>query len=639
MKRILTLFLCLPLLTMAQETTTLKSSQKVSVEEEANLPNKVYPQQTASEHKGPKPPVAYKKLNEATDMVQVGFTYADLQTNGAPGRRVIAYDNGKVSVVWTTSHEADVNSNERGTGYNHFNGNSWLPLAGIEERIEVADDIQLPNRIGWPNINYTSSNEYTITHSATNGGFVLTENDAIGGTNWSSREIFQNGPIWARTAQGGNDYVYMLANYSTLTGGGDKIIDGITNPTVYFRSDDNGQAWINSEELLPGYDTSRYRFGAADSYAIDAQDNVVVMLIGSGSQDLAMWKSTDYGDNWTKTVIYEFPIAPRDKDEIFDSISFYDGSVDVVLDDQNNAHVFYGIRSIQNDEDVDTSLTFSYFFDNNGMGYWNEVTQTHTRIAELVDEIGGGIPTSMIRGNFPTNGGIQYGNNMLVTFPTSTIDENDNIYCFYSARVMLDDALLDANYSDIYVVYSEDGGATWSNEQNLTKTAVEWGNQNNPFPLGESVFPSVARRTVNGEAKLIWQEDAEVGTSAQNQHGVSDGSYIMFASIDVDRILNNEFGETGVGIVKKSINNVFSLGQNFPNPFSGNTTVELEMNKPAVTTITVTDMVGKMISTETRNLSSGTHNISLSAERLNAGVYFYTVEAGDFSATRRMMVR
>ncbi len=93
---------------------------------------------------------------------------------------------------------------------------------------------------------------------------------------------------------------------------------------------------------------------------------------------------------------------------------------------------------------------------------------------------------------------------------------------------------------------------------------------------------------------------------------------------------------TGVSNVK---NTLFEVTGNYPNPFSGTTSFDLSLNKASDVKVTVSNLLGQVISTELSSLSAGKHTLNINAEGLATGIYTFTVEAGGFSETNKMVVK
>ena len=81
-----------------------------------------------------------------------------------------------------------------------------------------------------------------------------------------------------------------------------------------------------------------------------------------------------------------------------------------------------------------------------------------------------------------------------------------------------------------------------------------------------------------------------------------------------------------------------SVGQNFPNPFSGQTELNVEIQNPATINITVMNIVGERVLAKRVEGKRGVNSITLNADGLEPGIYMYSVEANGQSTTRRMVV-
>ncbi len=81
------------------------------------------------------------------------------------------------------------------------------------------------------------------------------------------------------------------------------------------------------------------------------------------------------------------------------------------------------------------------------------------------------------------------------------------------------------------------------------------------------------------------------------------------------------------------------LEQNYPNPVKNTTDISFELANPAEVDIEITDMTGRTVLTiHNGNMAAGKHNTTVNTESLESGVYFYTLKAGSFVETKRMIV-
>lgn len=83
----------------------------------------------------------------------------------------------------------------------------------------------------------------------------------------------------------------------------------------------------------------------------------------------------------------------------------------------------------------------------------------------------------------------------------------------------------------------------------------------------------------------------------------------------------------------------FTLHQNYPNPFNPSTEISYHLPVSSNVELRVFDILGKEVSTLVNGRQAyGNHAITFNASKLNSGIYFYILRAGDFSQTGKMML-
>jgi len=83
----------------------------------------------------------------------------------------------------------------------------------------------------------------------------------------------------------------------------------------------------------------------------------------------------------------------------------------------------------------------------------------------------------------------------------------------------------------------------------------------------------------------------------------------------------------------------FVLQQNFPNPFNPSTTIKFSIPSESFTTLKVYDILGNEIAElVNEQLAAGNYKFNFAADNLSSGVYFYTIHAGEFTETKKMML-
>ncbi len=112
-----------------------------------------------------------------------------------------------------------------------------------------------------------------------------------------------------------------------------------------------------------------------------------------------------------------------------------------------------------------------------------------------------------------------------------------------------------------------------------------------------------------------------------------------------DSTTRNVAENTGHTAVPKST----SLLANFPNPFNPETWIPYQLAKPSEVTITIFDVRGRVVRTlilgtqsagiyRSRSKAAHWDGKNTSGEKVAGGLYFYMLTAGDFSATRKMLI-
>ena len=105
------------------------------------------------------------------------------------------------------------------------------------------------------------------------------------------------------------------------------------------------------------------------------------------------------------------------------------------------------------------------------------------------------------------------------------------------------------------------------------------------------------------------------------------------------RRLLSEMIPTGVDERQEQIPYRFALEQNYPNPFNPSTIINYQLAMNSHVTLKVYDILGREVATlVNEEKPAGSYSVQWNAGGVASGVYFYKLEAGSFSATRRLML-
>jgi photosystem II stability/assembly factor-like uncharacterized protein len=105
--------------------------------------------------------------------------------------------------------------------------------------------------------------------------------------------------------------------------------------------------------------------------------------------------------------------------------------------------------------------------------------------------------------------------------------------------------------------------------------------------------------------------------------------------------------KTGGEIIATSVRQIanasepseFKLYQNYPNPFNPETTIRFEVPEKSKVELKVYDILGREVATlVNKAVHAGNYKISFNASGFASGVYFFRLQAGSFTNTKKMIL-
>jgi hypothetical protein len=95
----------------------------------------------------------------------------------------------------------------------------------------------------------------------------------------------------------------------------------------------------------------------------------------------------------------------------------------------------------------------------------------------------------------------------------------------------------------------------------------------------------------------------------------------------------------GVDDQSNEIPSQFILEQNYPNPFNPSTTIHFSVPSSEFVTLKVYDVLGNEVATlVNEEKSTGIYEVNFNAARLSSGIYFYKLQTGNFTETKKMLL-
>lgn len=120
-------------------------------------------------------------------------------------------------------------------------------------------------------------------------------------------------------------------------------------------------------------------------------------------------------------------------------------------------------------------------------------------------------------------------------------------------------------------------------------------------------------------------------------NGLSTGTY-NYRLKQIDFNGNFEYynlsNEVNIGIPSG-----YDLSQNYPNPFNPSTSINFDIPEVGNVSLKLFDLSGKEVGTIINEVkTAGYYTVNYNASSLPSGMYFYTLQSNNFSATKKMML-
>jgi CubicO group peptidase (beta-lactamase class C family) len=248
---------------------------------------------------------------------------------------------------------------------------------------------------------------------------------------------------------------------------------------------------------------------------------------------------------------------------------------------------------------------------------------------------------------------LEFGNNYL--FPHLGI-ENPNwdagyqnisdgsvgLYLNLRDMVKLGQLYLQGGLSGSEQIISSD----WVQRATNVQTATDWGYYGYLWWLLDDLGTSYSAQGLGGQVIAVYPEyDLVIGAQSE----------IDWANYDTDshsELLNYRIHDIALMFENLQLNNdndvqspsSFKLYSNYPNPFNPVTTLRYDLPEDGLVNITIYDMMGRVVKTLVNSSQiAGYKSIQWNAtndrnELVSAGLYLYTIQAGEFRQTRKMVL-
>jgi hypothetical protein len=269
-------------------------------------------------------------------------------------------------------------------------------------------------------------------------------------------------------------------------------------------------------------------------------------------------------------------------------VNFYNGGVDIVCADSIDARGDLNLNGIDN-EVADVVLYSNYFV--YGIGVF-----THLQAQIAASDVNAdGLPLSVA----------------------------DLVYL---TRIVVGDALPFPKTAPIAATVNYDGSVISVNEPMGAMFATIEGNVA-PELLATNMEMLYAFDAANNETRvLVFSQEAGQTFEGRFLNANGNVKSIEMATYE------------GQPVTASMVPTQFTLNQNYPNPFNPTTMVSFTLPNESMYTVKVYNVAGQLVDQINGHAEAGPVEVSIDGSSWASGIYFYSVEAGQFSATKKMVL-
>lgn len=304
------------------------------------------------------------------------------------------------------------------------------------------------------------------------------------------------------------------------------------------------------------------------------------------------------------------------------------GQVDGAVDNNGKVHVVangYGlIIEIINDTLYSRGSLFPVL-------YWNSQTNSWRAFTYQQPGTGARIDTNQaILNYYPTNAIGQ-------SYPSVAVSPDGKVvFLMWTGPQLLDNGHLDtaANgaatptmyyWRDLYFTYSVDGGNTFAPVMRFPECEND---KSETYGHAAQHLEKINDTTYR--AHIIYLADLTTGVGPFDN--VLTDNPIVYTTYDI-------IAPAQTSVDDRNIVNSYYLSQNYPNPFNPVTNIKFSVAEKAHVTLKVYDVLGREVATLVNEVKdAGQYTVKFDAKDLPTGMYLYTISAGKFSETKKMML-
>lgn len=533
-----------------------------------------------------------KDFNKVTAS-QLGFTDYDYAGNSTVNEQVWPYDIDGDGVldpvcVWMQRF----NTSEDGT-------RRVVMSVGLEGEFATFDVSDRTKYTGWGVVQSITAgpwagNAAVMMHEGSEAKLTLVDLTTITPTQFHvDMNLDDNYPAFAYLDDG---TIYATINDAVIYSGSTDDINGFVSTGVEMPAGP-------SELPIRRSPNGQYLATATDTY--------------ENGDEIILYYSNDAGATWTSEVIGTNLVDEvTNRPGVFPLFANF-GQRSLAVSNDGVVHVGINGYALKIAGE-DTTNAFPALYWNSRDKDWIAVSDEAEEGAELIDY-------------YPGNG---IGN----AYPTPIVSEDGNVVAvMYQAPEYVNGSLnifpgdggpnsAEKYFTDIKVAYSNDGGANFGTPE----LAAGNTDESDVFP---AAYDFLVQDGDNYTIHFMFMVDALPGTSLFNdtapENGESEDSYWAY----------DTYSFMVTGVEDQDVPVTFALDQNYPNPFNPSTTIKYSVPQVSEVSLKVYDVLGREVATLVdAQQAQGTYQVNFDASNLASGMYIYTIKAGSFVSSKKMLL-
>ena len=213
------------------------------------------------------------------------------------------------------------------------------------------------------------------------------------------------------------------------------------------------------------------------------------------------------------------------------------------------------------------------------------------------------------------------------------------------------------SYTNIYLCkVDKDGDIIW--EKNLDRGKNDYAKIAKPTEDGGFIIIGNSLEQSSYDTKilvvktdslgnLIWSKEIGIGSEeGVDVEQTADGGYIVLAwsafsaTTGIDYwLIKLEPDPPQSAENQNDLRYNFALGLNYPNPFNPTTTIDYQIPELSFVTLKIYDVLGNEVAIlENQEKPAGNYEVKFGTTNLPSGIYFYRIQAGSFTETKKMVL-